>query len=126
MKKLILISIFALISVFSYSQAVYKGITVNEPTHYQDNVYNSVYLKVLDVKIESLNSLSATCIISIYKTKAISVSNPEWTLKTNEIGNIAISFEYGDVINEFTIAGGIKQALLRQNETWNEANIIIE
>lgn len=104
----------------------YKNIVVNEPTHYQDQTFSSTYLKVLDVRIESLNALSALCILAVYKSKQISEDSPEWTLKTNEISNVAISFEFGDVINEFTIAGGIKQALLRQNETWSEANIIIE
>jgi len=126
MKKLLLIFAIALISLTSFSQITYKNLTVKEKTHYQDNIYNEVYVVVNDVKVNSMNSLSAIVELSIYKSKEIYLQHPEWSIKTNEIGNIEIPFEFGDSINRETIANGIKEVLLYLTPTWSEANIVIE
>lgn len=126
MKKTILILVFALISVISYSQITYKNLTIKEPTHYQDQVYNEVYVVVKNWAVPNGNDLKATIFVDVYKSKAISLTNPEWKLNINEVQNMQISFEFGDIINATTIAGGIKQALLATYPNWNAENIVIE
>ena len=126
MKKLILIFAIALISLNSFSQITYKNVTIKEPCHWQDITYSQVYLQVIDWQVTSGNQLTASIKFNIYKSKEVSELHPDWTLKTNEIGYIDIPFEFGDIINAETIAGGIKQVLLYMYPNWSEANIIIE
>jgi len=126
MKKTILILVFALISAISYGQITYKNLTIKEPTHFQDQTYTEVYVVVRNWSVPNGNDLKATIFIDVYKSKSISVSNPDWKLNTNEVQNMQISFVFGDVINATTIAGGIKQTLLATYLNWDEKNIIIE
>lgn len=104
----------------------YKNLTINETTTYQDVVYPSVYLKLVDVVIKSFNEKKAEVLFQLYKSKAISETNPDWQISVNEIQNIIMQFEIGDLIIPETVAGGVKQALMRINPTWKEENIIIE
>ena len=104
----------------------YKNVIIKEQTNFQDQIFNEIYLKILDVKMESLNSLTVEVIISVYKSKEISSSNPDWKIKTNEIGNIFLPLFIGDAITPETIAFGIKETLLSRFPEWKDENIIIE
>lgn len=105
---------------------MYRNITIKEQTHFQDQVFNEVYLVVKDVKVESMNQLIATVLIDTFKSKLISETHSDWKIKVNEFENIDIPFAFGDSINADTIAGGIKYVLLDRYPTWNAENIVIE
>ena len=104
----------------------YRNLTINEQTTYQDNVFESVYLMITDLSINSYNEKKAQVLFSLYKSKQTAETHPEWAININEFDNITITFVEGDVINRDTIAGGVKQALCRMFPSWNPDKIVIE
>ena len=105
---------------------MYKSLQINEQVTYQDETYSGCYIKVIDISIPSFNQMKAEVLYSAYKTKQISEQHPEWQISVDQIQQIFLPFQIGDIINYDTVAGGIKQYLLAVNPTWYEENIVIE
>jgi len=69
--------------------------------------------------------MKAEVMFDIYKNKETSISHPDWRKSVDQIQTINMLFGEGDQITPETIAGGIKQALLRMNPEWKPGNILI-
>ena len=108
---------------------MYKNIQINQTVSFLDEQLTSCYLKIVDVSIQSIASLAAAYNVKIYKTKALSESNPEWNISVLEIPNSSIiqftaEFSQGDLM--LKISEALKTKLLELNPTWLAENIIIE
>lgn len=131
MKKIILIAIFALTSLFlnAQSDTLYKNIQINQSVTFQGSTINSCYAHITLVQLSNLCNMSAYYQVKVYENKAKYDTNKNWTIAVTEVpSEVMISFtpdfNQGDLF--LKVSEALKTKLLELNPTWNAENLIIE
>jgi hypothetical protein len=129
MKKILVFIVFVFSFLFGFSQ--FSNLKIKESTHTQDMIFDSCYIVVKEFTLETKNNgsdLYCSVTTQIYKTKAISLDHPDWTLTLNEFKYFYFpfnkTFSSGNINDK--VVSALKQYILDTHPSWSSNKIKLD